>query len=133
MRSPAAERRRPTLWDALVVAAVIACAAALMVLLRPSSGPSVTAVVTLDGAVTAQYRLDRLEEPVTLTLDDAPYPLTIRGEPGRIRIEHSQCPSQDCVHTGWISRPGQQIICLPNRLVISLIGDEADAFDAVTG
>lgn len=133
MRSPAAERRRPTLWDGLVALAVVACAVVLLILLRPASGTSVTAVVTLDGEISAQYRLDRLEEPVSLPLDDAPYPLTIRVEPGRICIEHNQCPTQDCVHTGWISRPGQQIICLPNRLVISLVGAGADDFDAVTG
>ena len=133
MRSPAAERRRPTVWDGLVVLAVVLFAGALVFLLRPSESSAVTAVVTLDGQVVAQYRLDQLMEPVTLTLEEAPYPLTIQAEQGRICIAHSDCPSQDCVRTGWISHPGQQIICLPNRLVISLSGTETDGFDAVTG
>lgn len=133
MRSPAAERRRPTVWDGLVVLAVVLFAGALVFLLRPLESSAVTAVVTLDGQVVAQYRLDQLTEPVALTLEEAPYPLTIQAEEGRICIAHSDCPSQDCVRTGWISRPGQQIICLPNRLVISLSGTEPDDFDAVTG
>ena len=133
MRSPAAERHRPTLWDGLVVLAVVLLAGVLVFLLRPSDSSAVTAVVTLDGAVVAQYRLDQLEEPATLTLQEASYPLTIQAEQGRICIAHSDCPSQDCVRTGWISRPGQQIICLPNRLIISLSGAETDGFDAVTG
>ena len=133
MRSPAVERRRPTLWDGLVVLAVVLLAGVLVFLLRPSDSSAVTAVVTLDGAVVAQYRLDQLEEPVILTLEEASYPLTIQAEQGRICIAHSDCPSQDCVRTGWISRPGQQIICLPNRLIISLSGAETDGFDAVTG
>ena len=65
-------------------------------------------------------------------MDQADYPLTIRLEPGRVCIGESACPSQDCVHTGWISRAGEQIICLPNRLVISLTGGQQE-FDAVTG
>ena len=133
MRSPAADRRRPTLWDGLVVLAVVAFAVLLVFLLRPAEGSAVTAVITLDGETVAQYRLDQLSQPVTLDVEGAAYLLTIRAEQGRICIEHSDCPSQDCVRTGWISRPGQQIICLPNRLVISLSGTEPEPFDAVTG
>ena len=133
MRSPAADRRRPTPWDGAVALAVIAFAVFLIFLLRPAEGGNLTAVVTLDGVQVAQYQLDQLTQPVTLTIEEAPYPLTIRAEEGRICIEHSDCPSQDCVRTGWISRPGQQIICLPNRLVISLLGTEPEPFDAVTG
>ena len=133
MRSPAAERRRPTVWDGLVVLAVVLLAGVLVFLLRPSEGSAVTAVVTLDGAVVAQYRLDQLEEPVTLTLEEASYPLTIQAEHGRIRIAESSCPGQDCVHTGWASRAGQQLICLPNRLVIALEGETSEGIDAVTG
>ena len=69
---------------------------------------------------------------VTITLEQTDYPLTLRLEPGRVCIGESACPSQDCVHTGWISRAGEQIICLPNRLVISLTGGQQE-FDAVTG
>ena len=133
MRSPAADRRRPTLWDGVVALAVVALAVLLVFLLRPAEGSNLTAVITLDGETVAQYRLDQLSQPVTLTVDEGTYPLTIRAEQGRICIEHSDCPSQDCVRTGWISRPGQQIICLPNRLVISLFGTEPEPFDAVTG
>ena len=133
MRSPAADRCRPTLWDGVVALAVVALAVLLVFLLRPAEGSNLTAVITLDGETVAQYRLDQLSQPVTLTVDEGTYPLTIRAEQGRICIEHIDCPSQDCVRTGWISRPGQQIICLPNRLVISLSGTEPEPFDAVTG
>ena len=62
----------------------------------------------------------------------ARYPITVEAERGRIRVAHSDCPSQDCVHTGWVSRSGGQIVCLPNRLVITVTGGTAEA-DAVTG
>ena len=92
-----------------------------------------TATVVLDGETIAQYDLTTLTEPVTLEVDGAPYPLTIQAEPGRIRILESSCPGQDCVHTGWADQAGQQIICLPNRLVISLEGGTTEKIDAVTG
>ena len=92
-----------------------------------------TASVVLEGETIAEYELSTLTGPVTLVVDEAPYPLTIQAEPGRIRITESACPSQDCVHTGWISRAGQQIICLPDKLVISLSGSGSQEFDAISG
>ncbi|WP_186564210.1 NusG domain II-containing protein [Lawsonibacter celer] len=133
MRLPAAERRRPTLWDAAVVLAVAAAALLLFFQISPSEGNFLTATVVLDGEVIAEYDLSALTDPVSLRLDDIPYPLTIQAEPGRIRIVESSCPSQDCVHIGWVDRVGAQIICLPNRLVISLSGAAEPDFDAVSG
>lgn len=132
MRSPAADRRRPTLWDGLLALLVAAAAAALLFFLRPAESNFLTASIVLDGETIGTYDLTGLTEPVTLTVDQADYPLTIRLEPVRVCIGESACPSQDCVHTGWISRAGEQIICLPNRLVISLTGGQQE-FDAVTG
>lgn len=133
MRLPAAERRHPTLWDAAVVLAVAAAALLLFFQISPSEGNFLTATVVLDGEVIAEYDLSALTDPVSLRLDDIPYPLTIQAEPGRIRIVESNCPSQDCVHIGWVDRVGAQIICLPNRLVISLSGAAEPDFDAVSG
>ena len=132
MRSPAADRSRPTLWDGLLALLVAAAAVALLFFLRPAESNFLTASVVLEGELIAEYDLSALTGPVTITLEQTDYPLTIRLEPGRVCIGESACPSQDCVHTGWISRAGEQIICLPNRLVISLTGGQQE-FDAVTG
>ena len=132
-RSSAADRRRPTPWDLLVAVLVAAAAVALLLALRQESGNFLTATVVLDGETIAQYDLTTLTGLETLEVDGASYPLTIQAEPGRIRILESSCPGQDCVHTGWADQAGQQIICLPNRLVISLDGGTTKDIDAVTG
>ena len=36
------------------------------------------------------------------------------------------CPTQDCVHTGWISYTGQTIVCLPNGVEVRLTGGGAE-------
>ena len=110
-----------------------AAAVALLFFLQPEESNFLTASVVLEGETIAEYELSTLTGPVTLVVDEAPYPLTIQAEPGRIRIAESACPSQDCVHTGWISRAGQQIICLPDKLVISLSGSGSQEFDAISG
>ena len=133
MKSSAADRRRPTLGDALVALAVLACALLLFFQLRPSTGNFLTATVVLDNEVIAQYDLSALSQAETLEVNSCPYPLCIRIEPGRIRVEESSCPGSDCVHTGWADASGEQIIGLPNRLVISVSGSAGNEIDAVTG
>ena len=46
----------------------------------------------------------------------------IRLEKGRIRMADANCPDRDCVHTGWLSRPGQGSVCLPHRVAIRILG-----------
>lgn len=133
MRSSAAERTRPTLLDGLTALLVIAAAGALLYAFRPSAGNFLTATVVLDHETVAEFDLNSLTGPVTLDVPGAPYPITVEADHGRIRVAHSDCPSQDCVHTGWVSRSGGQIVCLPNRLVISVTGSGAPAVDGVTG
>lgn len=132
MRSSAADRVRPTPLDALVALAVLAAAAAILFAFRPKSGNFLTARIVLDNELVAELPLSALTQPVTLQVPGARYHITVEAENGRVRVSHSECPSQDCVHTGWVSRSGGQIICLPNRLVITVTGGGADA-DAVTG
>ena len=133
MRSSAADHARPTLWDGAVVLLLLLAAGAVLLFALPRESGPLTAVVVLDGREVARYALDDVEAPTVIEVPGAPYPISLELQPGRIRVAHSDCPSQDCVRTGWISRPGQQIICLPNRLIIFLSGAETDGFDAVTG
>lgn len=46
---------------------------------------------------------------------------------GRARIAESPCPQPDC-HSGWVDRPGERRVCLPNMVVLEASGrDAADA------
>ena len=44
-----------------------------------------------------------------------------------LKVESSDCPTQDCVHTGTITRSGQSIVCLPARTIITLEGGAAES------
>lgn len=48
--------------------------------------------------------------------------LEIKDE--RFRLRESSCPHQICVNQGWSN--GQPIICVPQRLVISVIKEAGD-------
>ena len=50
-------------------------------------------------------------------------------------VTQSDCPGQDCVHSGAVSRAGQSIVCLPARVIVRLEGGQKDesAPDVVIG
>ncbi len=51
---------------------------------------------------------------------------------GRVRVlpmPKETCPLGICSSVGWIERPGQAIVCLPNRMVVTLVGEEEDPLD----
>ena len=53
-------------------------------------------------------------------------------ENGSIAITASDCPGEDCVHSGAITAPGRSIVCLPNGVEVRVVGQSADV-DFVVG
>ena len=49
----------------------------------------------------------------------------------QVRVVQSPCSEKICVKMGWISKAGDWIACLPNRVMILIVGDqEQEAVDA---
>ena len=46
----------------------------------------------------------------------------LRTEDGSIAVISADCPDKDCVKRGWLRRPGDSAVCLPNRLVVRISG-----------
>ena len=126
---------KPNLWDILVVLAVVALAAASALTVWPGrDSGSLTAVVTADGEELDRFApADLAADPRTYAHNG--YTLTVTAEGGGLRVAEADCPTQDCVHTGTISRSDQSIVCLPARIVIQLTGGQpdGDAVDVVIG
>uniref|UniRef100_A0A7C3YTL5 NusG domain II-containing protein n=1 Tax=candidate division WOR-3 bacterium TaxID=2052148 RepID=A0A7C3YTL5_UNCW3 len=45
---------------------------------------------------------------------------------GKVRMKYSPCPDKLCMKTGYIKNRGESIICVPNRVVIRIRGDDID-------
>ena len=41
---------------------------------------------------------------------------------GRVRMIEASCPNHLCIRQGWISLEGQSIVCLPNRVTVTVHG-----------
>ncbi len=47
-----------------------------------------------------------------------------------VRVKDSPCPLKVCMHQGRINKPGQTIVCVPNRMMIRIMGEKK--VDAIT-
>lgn len=116
--------------------------ASAMALWRPFAGGA----AARRGGQASQAELDIAGRPAeTLDLDRSrqiAYELPRRGIAGggrllvetgvgRIRIVHASCPTQKCVLTGWVARPGGHIICAPGGVVVTVLGPAAARVDTV--
>lgn len=84
-----------------------------------------------DKALVGTYPLDA-SQPVTLPLDSTYGHNVLVIENGAVRMTKSDCPDQVCVRTGAIDKPGQTIVCLPNRVVIEISGSKESPIDDIS-
>jgi hypothetical protein len=49
---------------------------------------------------------------------------------GKVRFTSSSCPKKYCIHQGWIEKANQTIICIPNKISISIVGSK-EKYDSI--
>lgn len=124
---------KPTVWDGVIAAAVIAIAVIVAVVFYGNKTYSgeLRVVVSVGNRVVDTLPLS--DEKSTHTYCHNGYTLLVLMDGSGVRVEQSDCPSQDCVHTGTITRAGQSIVCLPAQIVVYLEGASDDAPDVIVG
>lgn len=95
--------------------AVIAIAGACFYFLR---GEGDTVTVSIDGKVVATYPLDEDLVKDIHTEGDGLNRLIIRD--GKAWVEKASCPDGICAAHKPIHREGESIVCLPNKVVITV-------------
>lgn len=114
----------------VAAAALVVAMAALILLIFVLNGygkKAGKAEIWLKGELVREVDLSEDQEFVLQS--DYENCITVRD--GKISVSGSDCPGEDCVHSGWKSHAGESIVCLPNQLEIRIQG-ESDV-DFVTG
>ena len=116
--------------DILLVLAVLILGGVFLVyteFFRPEGGE---VIVSVDGV--EQRPLPLSENNFVVIGDEENYNvLVISG--GEAYIEEASCPDNICVKSGKVSLEGQTIVCLPNKVVISIEGGKSSGLDGVAG
>ena len=125
-----AEKKKYT-RDLILVGALLLLALLLFFLVRNgqdrATGTDAVAVVTVDGAEVGRYPLNKSG---TFPLNNGSNILVV--ENGEAWVSEANCPDKVCMGMGKISRNGEFIACLPNRLIVVVEGGEPALVDGMT-
>ena len=117
--------------DLILVGMLLLAALLLFFLMREKqtkeTGTGAVAVVTVDGEEFGRYSLN---ENGTFLLNGGSNTLVV--ENGEAWVSEANCPDKVCMGMGKISRNGEFIACLPNRLIVIVEGGEQSPFDGKT-
>ena len=116
------------LADLCVILALLLLAGGLSLALRLGREEGGFAVVRVDGKETERHAL---AVDGVFPLNGGSNILVIAG--GQAWLSEANCPDLLCVRQGKIRYTGQSIICLPNRLTVTVEGGESDGVDAAVG
>ena len=111
----------------IAIVAVLAVLVALCFLPKGSDSP-VQAQIYQSGDLIMTVPL---EEDASFTITGK-YTNVITVADGRIAVSASDCPGEDCVHSGAIHSSGRSIVCLPNSVEIRVVNAQSDV-DFVVG
>ncbi len=105
---------RTLMLSVLIVAAL---SAAYFGFLRSRNVP-VVVVITTERGEDARESLGGEQRTVTVT---GPVGKSIvEFQDSKVHMLWSDCPDKICIKMGWISQPGQVVVCMPNKVVISV-------------
>ena len=114
-------------WIALLAVIGIACIGLSLPLLIPGEDAAWAEIVS-DGQVVQVVDLNIDREIRITTNRGGSNTVTVRD--GKIGVTEATCPDHYCMDRGMCSN-GVQIVCLPNKLIIRFLGDQA--VDSVAG
>lgn len=107
--------------DIIVIAALLLLTVSLLAISALTKKQGNYARVQIDGVTVAEYSLS---ENKVIELGGGTNTLVI--ENGVAYMSYSSCPDHTCEQTGKIRYVGQSIICLPNRLSITIYGEQTE-------
>lgn len=89
-------------------------------------------VVTVDGKEYGRYPLQsKNAEKIKIELGGGAYNVLVIQD-GKADIVEASCPDKICVNHAAIHLSGESIVCLPNKVVVTIENAEESGIDATT-
>jgi hypothetical protein len=122
-----------TKWDKMLIILILVSSIGALVFI---SGMTMNydnryVKISIDGELYKTYSLDgTLDKKITIDTDNGSNVIHI--EEGLVYMEESTCPDKTCIKQGVIEKPGEIIVCLPNKVIVEIIGETESGPDAVS-
>lgn len=107
--------------DIIVIVLLLLVAVSLLLIVTLTKKSGNVVVVEIDGVISEEFPLS---VDGVFTLNGGTNTLVI--ENGEAYISYSDCPDHTCEKTGRIHYVGQTIVCLPNRLSVTVQGEQTE-------
>lgn len=85
------------------------------------STPPGQAEISVDGEVVKRLDLKQNAEFLVEGFDGGSNLVVVKD--GGVCVFEASCPDKICVHQGIIRQSGQIIVCLPNRVMVQIVGN----------
>ncbi len=132
MTKQANTKKRYLRNDILLIAALLLVAAIGGLYLFVFRGNGNTVTVTVDGKLYAEYALTQNITKDIYTGENGEHCNRLVIRDGKAFMETATCPDGICVAHRAVFRNGESIVCLPNRVVVTVTTvDSTDAPDIV--
>ena len=118
-----------TLADKILILVLLLVSLGSFPLVRMMTTPGNQAQIETDGSV---YEIVSLRQERTISVPGPLGNTSVHVRDGAVFVTDSPCLNKICVKTGHISRSGELIACVPNKVVVRVIGSAAAAYDAET-
>ena len=123
-------KKNDVILIALLLVVALLTASGMRIRQMNNTKDTANVVVTIDGEVYGAYPLseDRTER---IELPDGSYNILIISD-GYADVSEASCPDQICVKHNHIRYSKESIVCLPNKVVVTVEGGKENEIDGST-
>lgn len=118
--------------DIILIVAILLVAGGALLALRFFSAPvdedTAEVVVSVRGSEYGRYPLNKNQ---TIVIPATYGENTIVVKDGQVTMTEAGCPDQICVYHAPITVENDFIICLPNQIIVEIVGGEENKLDGV--
>ena len=115
------------LKELFIIGGLLLAAVSSYFVIEATREEGVEVVVRINGEFVEAYSL----------LEDGEYELNngtniLCIKDGKAYLSYADCPDHLCIESGEISKSGESITCLPNRLTVTVIGGEENSVELIS-
>lgn len=112
--------------DIILIVALLMIAATVGLCLHLFKGDGNVVKVTIDGKPYGTYSLSENRTEDIITGEDGEQLNRLVIKDGKALVETATCPDKICSNHRPISRDGESIVCLPHRVVVTVVAESDD-------
>ena len=118
----------------VVVILLLSLLAVGIPMLVKSNHQSSSIIIKVDNAVVKKIPMNYSNESKKYDFNFNHHIGSIEAKNGRVRmveLSKALCPNGICSKIGWIDKAHQSIVCLPNKITVTIEGGNSDEIDVI--